>query len=92
MPHYFHFGESLEMIALHWLMENRPWQPSAGNTLTILVAAACRQCLIEACWEDVEAIALCQQLIDCTHPSVSAQKLLEQCQTGDLEAFEQALL
>lgn len=93
MPHYFYFGQNREMSALHWLMENRPFLPSPhGETVELLVKAACRQCLIEASWEDAAAVELCRELIDLTHPSVPAQKLLEQCQAGDLEAFEQALL
>lgn len=93
MPHYFYFGESREMSALHWLMENRPLLPSPHeDTVELLVKAACRQCLIEASWKDAAAVELCRELIDRTHPPESAQKLLEQCQAGDLEAFEQALL
>lgn len=93
MPHYFYFGESREMSALHWLMENRPLLPSPHeDTVELLVKAACRQCLIEASWEDAAAVELCRELIDRTHPPESAQELWERCQAGDLEAFEQALL
>ncbi|BAU13953.1 hypothetical protein LEP3755_44960 [Leptolyngbya sp. NIES-3755] len=93
MPHYFYFGQSREMSALHWLMENRPFLPSPhGETVELLVKSACRQCLIEASWEDAAAVELCRELIDRTRPPIPAQKLIEQCQAGDLEAFEQALL
>ncbi|GAP96694.1 hypothetical protein [Leptolyngbya sp. NIES-2104] len=93
MPHDFYFGQSREMSALHWLMENRPLLPSPHeDTVELLVKAACRQCLIEASWKDAAAVELCRELIDRTHPPTSAQKLLERCQAGELEAFEQALL
>lgn len=100
MTHYFEFGQSREMSVLHWLMDNRPWQRSSHpQTLKLLVNAARRQCLIEASWENIVAVELCQTLCGSsafcrvrTDPPLPAQTLIEHCQAGNLEVFEQVLL
>lgn len=93
MPHYFHFGQSREMSALHWLLEIRP-RPLCEhrNVVEILIQASCRQCWMEACWGDTEAIELCSTLLDRAESPVPVRELLHRCREGDLNAFEQALL
>lgn len=88
--HYFYIGEQRELSVLHLLLEVRPIPLSEDDH--VIVAAACRQCLEQACWGDASAVNLCLSLLDRTHSSESVHALLKLCQENDSVAVEQTLL
>lgn len=88
--HYFYIGEQRELSLLHLLLEVRPLPLSEDDH--VIVAAACRQCLEQACWEDTSAVDLCLSLLGRTHSSEPIYALLKLCQENASVAIEQTLL
>lgn len=88
--HYFYIGKQRELSLLHLLLEIRPISLSEDDH--VIVAAACRQCLEQACWGDASAVDLCLSLLARTHSSEPAHALLKLCQENDSVAIEQILL